>query len=171
MTSASPSNFGNYLHRRFHRLYPTYWAVLFCVLPVFFLFPSFGDGSQRDLGVVLRSVFLLPQATGDPVIVVSWSLSLEVLFYLVFGAIVVHRGFGLAVFAAWACVLWMAPWSNYPLSFLQHPYFIPILGGMLACEIVHRWNFSEPLRLAWGGAARFCSAFRFATASTSPFRC
>jgi peptidoglycan/LPS O-acetylase OafA/YrhL len=24
---------------------------------------------------------------------------------------------------------------------------------MIACEIVHRWRFSEPLRLAWGGGA------------------
>jgi len=148
-----PERLGNYLHRRFHRLYPTYWAVLFCMLPVFFLVPSFGDGSQRDPGVVLRSLFLLPQPSGNPIIVVSWSLSLEVLFYLAFGALVLHRGFGLAVFGVWAFILWKAPWSDYPLSFLHHPYFIPILGGMVACEIVHRWPIQEPLRLAWGGGA------------------
>jgi peptidoglycan/LPS O-acetylase OafA/YrhL len=148
-----PERLGNYLHRRFHRLYPTYWAVLLCVLPVFFLIPSFGDGSQRDLGVVLRSLFLAPIPSGNPIIVVSWSLSLEVLFYLAFGALVLHRGFGLALFAAWAFVLWKAPWNEYPLTFLQNPYFIPILGGMVACEIVHRWKIPEPLRWAWSGGA------------------
>ena len=42
--------------------------------------------------------------TGAPVIVVAWSLQFEVLFYLSFCAMLLHVGFGLALYAAWAAL-------------------------------------------------------------------
>jgi len=157
-----PRSFVSYLHRRFHRLMPTYWVVLACLVPMFFLVPSFGDGSQRDLGVILRSVFLIPQPTGDAILGVSWTMSLEVLFYLVFSLLVVNRGLGIVVFAGWACLLWAKPWpGQYPLGFLHSSYFTPILGGMVACEILHRVRIPKPVWWAVLGTATFVGVLVF----------
>jgi exopolysaccharide production protein ExoZ len=146
-----PRRLGDYLYRRLHRAYPTYWVVLACILPIYFLIPSFGDGSQRDPAVILRSIFLIPQPVGEAVLGVSWTMSLEVFFYIVFGSLILNRSLGLSIFAAWVCVLWAKPWTNYPLSFVQHPYFVPILGGMVACEVAHRFTLPKPSWWAWAG--------------------
>ena len=153
-----PSRLAGYLYRRAHRIYPTYWIVLASMLAVYFLVPSFGDGSQRDVGVVLRSLFLWPQPSGDPVLVVSWTLCLEMLFYFAFGAFVIHPALGLLTFGSWAFVVWAKPFAQYPSNFLQNPYFIPIFAGMIACEAFHR---------GWIRRSRFVFASALATLAIS----
>lgn len=81
-------DFGNkrkireYLYGRFIRIYPIYWILTLCVLPIYFIFPSLGSGTERELLHIIASIFLFPD--GDyPILSVAWSLTHTVFYYLV----------------------------------------------------------------------------------------
>ncbi len=148
-----PDRAARYLYRRAHRVYPAYWVALMMVLPIFFLVPSFGDGSQRDPGVIARSVLLLPQPSAQPILPVSWTMSLEIVFYLAFAVLVLNRTLGLILFGLWFAFLMARPdTGTFAGSFLAHPGFICILGGMIAAEVIHRFRIPGPGWLALSGA-------------------
>lgn len=71
----------SFLKRRFLRVYPFYWLCLLAMSAVFLVgfMKSHAIGPAR----VVQSVLLLPD---DPLINVSWTLSYEVFFYLLFAA-------------------------------------------------------------------------------------
>src|SRR6476646_9602345 len=70
--------------KRAIRVYPLYWIITLVLLPIYFLIPSFGKGYERDLGVIVKSLLLLPQEN-FPVLIVGWTLSYEIFFYCLFG--------------------------------------------------------------------------------------
>ncbi|RXZ81881.1 acyltransferase [Paenibacillaceae bacterium] len=72
-----------FLSARFIRIYPFYWIILSCFVPVYFLVPSFGQGWETNPLVILKSYFLLPQPH-SPVLGVAWSLVHTMCFYLLF---------------------------------------------------------------------------------------
>lgn len=73
-----------FLAARFWRVVPPYWAALLAYLCAFLgLALVTGDMSRLpDLAALLRSVLLLP--VPDHIVIVAWSLALEVLFYGLF---------------------------------------------------------------------------------------
>jgi peptidoglycan/LPS O-acetylase OafA/YrhL len=58
------------------------------------------DRSEHQVGNLVTSILLLPWPK-DPLLGVAWSLKHEMLFYVLFGMLVLHRRVGLAVLAAW----------------------------------------------------------------------
>ncbi|MDQ0155382.1 acyltransferase family protein [Robertmurraya andreesenii] len=81
-------DFGNqgkvkdYLYKRFIRIYPFYWILTLCILPVYFIFPSLGSGNERHIGHIIASFLLYPDDE-YPILSVAWSLSHTVFFYLI----------------------------------------------------------------------------------------
>ncbi|MBD2095425.1 acyltransferase [Trichocoleus sp. FACHB-591] len=73
-----------FIVKRVIRVYPLYWIITLALLPIYFLIPSFGKGYERDLGVILKSLLLVPQEN-FPVLIVGWTLSHEIFFYFIFG--------------------------------------------------------------------------------------
>jgi exopolysaccharide production protein ExoZ len=167
-----PDRAARYLYRRAHRVFPAYWVALALVLPIFFLVPSFGDGTQRDPGVIARSFFLLPQPTAQPILAVSWTMSLEIAFYLAFVVLIANRTAGLLLFGSWMAFLLVRPdTGTFAGAFLAHPGFVCILGGMLASEAVHRIRFPRPGLLALAGAGLLAAriAFDASLAANAPW--
>lgn len=87
-----------YIKRRLYRIYPSYWVA--------FLFP-FGlylvqgrIGNEISTQEVIKSFFLLPQE-GRTLLVVSWTLVHEMIFYLLFGVLILNKRIGVAIFIAW----------------------------------------------------------------------
>ncbi|MFG6093959.1 acyltransferase [Leptothoe sp. ISB3NOV94-8A] len=76
-----------FLIKRCVRIYPLYWLLSLCVIPVYFLVPSFGKGHEQDIGVIIKSLLLIPQEH-PPILSVAWFLSHLVLFYLAFTAVI-----------------------------------------------------------------------------------
>jgi peptidoglycan/LPS O-acetylase OafA/YrhL/glycosyltransferase involved in cell wall biosynthesis len=72
-----------FILKRLVRVYPLYWIITLLLVPVYVLIPSFGQGYENHLAVIFKSLLLLPQ-THPPILTVGWSLSYEILFYLVF---------------------------------------------------------------------------------------
>jgi peptidoglycan/LPS O-acetylase OafA/YrhL len=78
-----PAQLKPFLLKRFVRVYPLYILVTLALLPIYFLFPSLGKGYEQNLGVIIKSLTLYPQEH-FPILIVGWSLSYEILFYLLF---------------------------------------------------------------------------------------
>ena len=73
-----------YITKRFIRLYPIYWFVASVKIFIIFLIPSLAKSHETDLGYIIKSLLLIPQEF-LPIIGAAWTLSYEVLFYLLFG--------------------------------------------------------------------------------------
>ena len=74
----------DFILARFWRILPPYWAVLACYIAAFAAMAVlFGDASRLpDAWSAVVSVLLLPAP--DHVIVIAWTLAMELMFYLVF---------------------------------------------------------------------------------------
>lgn len=85
--------------KRCGRIYPLYWLVSLCIIPTYFLIPSFGKGYETDIGVIIQSLLLIPQSH-PPVLSVAWFLSHLLFFYLIFTAVILRpKIFSNVVFA------------------------------------------------------------------------
>jgi exopolysaccharide production protein ExoZ len=72
-----------FLARRATRIYPPYWIVTAVVLIAYLIVPS-ATGEHRSAAPdVLASFLALPQRA-EPLLVVGWTLSYELIFYTVF---------------------------------------------------------------------------------------
>lgn len=89
----------DFLLKRCGRIYPLYWLVSLCIIPIYFLMPSFGKGYETDIGVIIQSLLLIPQSH-PPVLSVAWFLSHLLFFYLIFTAVILQpKIFSNVVFA------------------------------------------------------------------------
>ncbi len=119
--AAGPAYF---FQSRFWRIFPPYWAVLALYVAAFSVsFYLLGDTARSlDTKTLLASFVLAP--IPDQVIIIAWTLSLELIFYLIFGLTFFIAG-KFAFFAAmcvWAAISFAT--SLYTISvpeFLQLP--------------------------------------------------
>jgi exopolysaccharide production protein ExoZ len=71
-----------FLKKRFIRIFPIYWVVNILLLIAYFISPSPDQLFKGKLDVILGSLLLLPQQ--QYIIGISWTLSYELIFYLIF---------------------------------------------------------------------------------------
>lgn len=94
-----PARFESYARKRLTRIYPTYWAALAIMLGLLVVSPT-PDGAEHQLGNLVTSTLLLPWPR-EPLLGVAWTLRHEMLFYLLFGVLVLHRRAGQVLLAGW----------------------------------------------------------------------
>jgi exopolysaccharide production protein ExoZ len=82
-----PDRLGRYVVRRFARIYPPYWCILFPLIVLYQIFPGTGAPSQHDIATALLSIPLLPDIN-PPVLGVAWTLVHEVFFYALYGVVI-----------------------------------------------------------------------------------
>jgi peptidoglycan/LPS O-acetylase OafA/YrhL len=141
----SRAKWSEFILKRLIRVYPIYLGVTLAVLPVY-VFSHVGDAYKRDLGVILKSLFLIPQDPGRfPVVSVGWSLSHEMLFYLVFSlTFVLPKRVFRGVCGAWglaiALALFLPGISGVPVAshFLLSPYNLEFVFGCACAAVLMR---------------------------------
>src|SRR5690348_7748162 len=112
-----PTKFGRYIRRRFVRIFPTYWTILFLYGLILAISPT-RDYYERNVVAVLTSTFLIPVPAHDPILGVSWTLQHEVLFYAIFATLFFARSVGWVVLSAWASLI---AWNIATGGFSQYP--------------------------------------------------
>lgn len=147
-TKGAPRRF---LARRATRIYPPYWVVTALVLVAYWIVPS-ATGEHRSAPPdILASFLALPQR-GEPLLVVGWTLTYELVFYGVFAiALNFARRFLPLVTAVWltAVVLvhLLGPASNPWVRVLGSPFDLEFVLGMLIGIAVLRGALGAPRTL------------------------
>ncbi len=139
-----PSTLSLYLKKRVIRIYPVYWVVTLLILPIYFFHPSFGVGYESDAMVVLKSLALVPQ-DHNPILGVAWTLRHEILFYLLFGALIFNIRVGLLLFGFWAIGIPLVylTGSEYPYSFFFSIFNLEFLLGMATGYLVVNYRIDR----------------------------
>jgi peptidoglycan/LPS O-acetylase OafA/YrhL len=96
---ACPGSFRPYIYKRIRRIYPIYWVYTLGVLAINFIAAGFFlrhliTWTGLNTETIIQSLALWPtnMSTGDmPIIPVAWTLSYEILFYVVFGIMLLVR--------------------------------------------------------------------------------
>lgn len=133
----------NYLFRRLWRIYPPYWAAFAGSLLVGWATVGWPLYSQEWLDSYPYWLALLPADDNVPV-GVSWTLTYEVMFYLVFGLLLLAParlaafalgGWGLAILGS---MLLGQTFPEYGGRWLLSPFVLEFLAGCVIAELIHR---------------------------------
>jgi len=144
---SAPLTPDSFLFRRASRIYPLYWICLVGVIALWMVsFHAFGFYASKAVSgsFFIQSMLLIP--TPAPLIEVSWTLSYEVFFYLIFAATLVFRSrvasalVSTFVIAALILVANSLPGGEIT-EFLSNPIMLEFCFGLL-------------LALAWANGVR-----------------
>ncbi len=95
-----PAQARRFLIKRIIRIYPIYILVTLALTPFWAFIPGFGAWYHKELMPFIYSILLIPQ-DHVPHLGVAWTLTHEVLFYLLFALAVLSRRVGVVVLATW----------------------------------------------------------------------
>jgi len=153
-----------YLWKRLVRVFPIYWLVLaLSALPSMAARALAGRTPLSELGTQdAAGTLLLWIGGGEPKYVgVAWSLQFEILFYLSFCLLLLHRRAGLVLYAAWGALVvaqamspgaWALPWRLGDPHCLQ--FLMGVAAGLLARRaVLPLWRFQPWVLVAAGTAA------------------
>jgi len=119
----NPQRLGSYTWRRFARIFPVYWIILFG-FGLLLLYSPPRDPHVLSTGNIISSIFLLPWDQ-RPILPNAWTLRHELLFYTLFAVLILNRRIGRIILAAWAAlIIW-----NFSYTWIQgHPFFTGLEG-------------------------------------------
>ena len=151
----------NYSKRRMQRIYPTFLVVFLLYLVLSFLFPSESKlpAQLNQLVIyIVQNLFLLPGVFKiDPIITVAWSLSYEVLYYILIPCSI----FGLAM-KSWGQKTRLIFWIAVCICGFIYFYYVsgPVrlmmfISGVLLFEL----HVSQKVTLKSGGTHYLLLAF------------
>jgi peptidoglycan/LPS O-acetylase OafA/YrhL len=83
---------GDYLRKRFVRIYPIYWVYLLGIIGLFLIVPHLVPNNDFFRLSTLPATFLLI-FKHNAILTTSWSLSHEIFFYVMFGLLIFNRHF------------------------------------------------------------------------------
>lgn len=152
-----PERLGRYLWRRFARIYPTYWVA--CSLAcLFYAWQGRIHEGEFNFRNILHSFLLFP-FEAKRLLWVSWTLTFEILFYLLFGIAIFNKRMGQMLFALWACAIVIASFLRLQLPFPFEPLLasrnLEFFFGMLAAKCLMHLQLKFPLVLACLGSSLF----------------
>jgi peptidoglycan/LPS O-acetylase OafA/YrhL len=124
-----------FLLRRATRIYPPYWIVTVLALVVYLVAPQLAGVHRSAPPQILASFLALPQPS-EPLLVVGWTLSYELAFYVVFTCALRFRRAALPLVASlWllavALLHALGPASNPWVRVLGSPFNLEFGFGML----------------------------------------
>ena len=141
--------------RRFVRIYPTYWLVVSLTLIPLYLVGTRYDANIRSPWYILDVVTLF-QGNGN-VLTSAWTLTHEVLFYLLFGIVIWRRNLGVVLLAGWFILSALSFTVEFPSRLLAHPEHLGFLFGMVGCYLVKTASIPVPKFLIALGLAGFAA--------------
>lgn len=138
-------NLVTFVYKRLTRIYPVYWVVLALVVPLYFFMPTAGEGYETNPLNILTSFLLFPTSE-NPILAVAWTLRHEMLFYILFGLLIISARLGGAVMAAWllGCVAALVWNPEFPYSFIFAPINLLFPMGIIGAIAIQRKRLVHP---------------------------
>ena len=154
------NNIASFLKKRFIRIYPIYWVVTTLLIVSFFISPSADQSYKSDLGVIFGSYSLFPQK--KYVVGVAWTLTYEVVFYLVF-ALTYFRNpkFLFYALASWIAIILLLHFFKiktgvFVIDALTSPIILNFAFGCLVAYVYKQNSyFTHSGWFFWGGLILF----------------
>jgi peptidoglycan/LPS O-acetylase OafA/YrhL len=148
-----PDRLPNYIFNRIARIYPAVWIMTLLALVLYSV--GFG-GPEKAVKLVpeaiLASALLLPQH-GPPLVNVTWTLTYEIFFYVIFAAAIVNLRVGVALLVVWQAATLAASLLGAELGLAS--YYLRSLclefSVGLACALWTNWRGSMGTPILWFG--------------------
>jgi exopolysaccharide production protein ExoZ len=132
-----------FLKKRFIRIYPIYWVIISLLIFSYLVSPSDDKNFRDDLEIIAGSFLLFPQPT--PVMGISWTLTYEVIFYLLFAFTFFKKPKHLFYsFAIWISIIIVVLMFNletgiFSLDVLFNPIIINFSFGCLVAYFYKKY--------------------------------
>jgi len=152
------SKLKSFFLKRVTRIYPIYWVVLTLKLSASLFFGYDPDTSQRSILEIFKAYILFPQSQeilSSSFLGVSWTLSFEVFFYLIFALLIGLKPklsfpiiftwllFALAHFVG----IFDLPKSSLMLNFILNEYNLEFFLGCVAAYVVSKHKIPQEMSL------------------------
>jgi len=147
-----PSRPDDYLKKRIIRIYPIYIFVTLLVFPAWYFLPSIGFPYHKDIGALFFSLLLIPQSHA-PHLSVAWTLTHEMLFYLIFAVVIANQRAGGTLFVGWFIAIAIANLARDMQLVFPFDFFFSInnlLFGFGICAAMLAGRVSFQTRQALG---------------------
>lgn len=154
-----PSKYKSFILKRFVRIYPLYWIILSCKIGACLLFSYGSDSVQPNFWDYLKAITLFPQENKQLLFAkflgVSWTLSYEILFYLLFSLLIL---LGYKVLKPFI-VIWLLGCllnligvvgilkDNFLLNFIFNERNLEFLFGIASAYLILKFPIKHPMRL------------------------
>lgn len=127
---------GHFVQKRVKRVVPLYWVVTFATFAALLVKPAFFFNHDGSLQNLLGSLFFLPHLQDGlhPVVVQGWTLTYEMVFYLVFSLTLFFREHTRLTLAVGSlCIMCLSPLLfDWPyLQALTSPVILEFAAGLL----------------------------------------
>ena len=142
----------SFFYSRFIRIYPIYWILTLCVLPIYFVFPMMGHGYERDISTIITSLLLF-HSKKEPLLGVAWSLVHTVYFYFIFSLVFLNnKKISKLLICTWAAISFafctnLLSSSNSLVSFLFNFNNLIFLSGVTCAYVVSKMKINYYLSL------------------------
>jgi exopolysaccharide production protein ExoZ len=174
MTVTAWKLFGNatnarvFLLRRLARIYPPYWALLVPLLLLYIVRPGLVNAHSTIAPNLAASFLLLPQV-GEPLLLVSWTLTFEMAFYLVFTvALFFERRWLWLILSIWVAGIALASayWTgnrNPYLDFVANPLPVEFMFGIVVGTLVMCGQIKRPAVFVLAGVVTVVTLMTLST--------
>jgi exopolysaccharide production protein ExoZ len=139
-----PTRLGSFYRKRVIRVLPMFWLV---AIPYGLAALAISSGHWLTPGTFLLDLFLIPR-DGVLTLSVAWTLEHEIVFYLLFGCLIINKGLGAGALALWqiAClvvlVFTVLPQDyRVPATTLLGYYNFGFLFGIMIALLQERIDF------------------------------
>ncbi|MBD2345359.1 acyltransferase family protein [Anabaena subtropica] len=155
-----------FLFKRFARIYPIYWVFLILKMSASFIFSYNPESTERNFIEIIKAFTLFPQdrnILSSSFLGVSWTLSYEILFYLIFALFI---GFSSRIAYPIVSIWFLGVLANFVgimplpkdsliLNFVFSSYNIEFALGCLAAYLFAKYQ------IKWGMALISVGAFLY----------
>lgn len=165
-----------FLRKRFTRIYPIYWVVLTLKLSASWIFAYDADVNQRNILEVLKAFMLFPQdrnILSSSFLGVSWTLSFEVFFYIIFGILIglstrwsflIIATWLLGTFANFIGVIDLSQ-SDLLIQFIFNEYNLEFALGCLCAYLLRKYQYN----LNWGKVFIYLGIFLYTVSAINEY--
>lgn len=127
----NPSRVTNFAIKRAIRIYPMYLLVTVSAYILYLIM-------NNDRSYLISNSILLIGAHNNALLAVGWTLFHEIIFYLVFAAVILNKRIGIIIFALWfaMCIAWFnRPAPHYSLLSVNLVFGFGMLAAWLPVRI------------------------------------